>query len=98
MSAGWPLRLVDGAAQEAVARCHALCELMTNQTPAGDSLEGLCKALRMQGAQSMAGNPQGVISRSVGCLETVGTTVILPRDAKCGDICLAPPKPLESGL
>ena len=43
MSSGWPLRLVDDAAQEAIARCDALCKLVTNQTPAGDSLEGLCK-------------------------------------------------------
>lgn len=43
MSSGWPLRLVDGATQEATARCDALCKLVTNQTPAGDSLEGLCK-------------------------------------------------------
>ena len=43
MSAGWPLRLVDGATPEAIARCEALCPLVSNQSPTQDSLEGLCK-------------------------------------------------------
>lgn len=30
MSAGWQLRLADGATQEAIARCAVLCDLPTN--------------------------------------------------------------------
>ena len=44
MSAGWQLRLADGATQEAVARCDALCQLPTNHQGAKlGSLESLCK-------------------------------------------------------
>ncbi|DBA94474.1 hypothetical protein WJX77_011851 [Trebouxia sp. C0004] len=44
MSAGWQLRLADGATQDAVARCDALCQLPTNHQGAKlGSLEGLCK-------------------------------------------------------
>ena len=44
MSAGWQLRLVDGATQEAVARCDALCQLPTNHQGAKlGSIEGICK-------------------------------------------------------